>query len=96
MKAKKKSSDDEDSMFESEDEEYAMAVRDFKNFFRRRGRYLRQPRDEKKSFQKNQDKKGKGDRECFRCGDPNHFIGECPKPPRNKNQRASVYQRFLE
>ncbi|GJU56809.1 retrovirus-related pol polyprotein from transposon TNT 1-94 [Tanacetum coccineum] len=27
---------------------------------------------------------------CFRCGDPNHLIGECPKPPRDKNQRAFI------
>ncbi|GKF77884.1 hypothetical protein Tco_0230354, partial [Tanacetum coccineum] len=27
----------------SEDEEYAMAVRDFKKFFKRRGRFVRQP-----------------------------------------------------
>nr|GEY97195.1 alpha/beta hydrolases superfamily protein [Tanacetum cinerariifolium] len=25
-----------------------------------------------------------------RCGDPNHLIGECPKPPKDKNQRAFV------
>nr|GEV01534.1 UBN2 domain-containing protein [Tanacetum cinerariifolium] len=37
-KAKKESSDEESSTFESEDEEYAMAVRDFKKFFKRRGR----------------------------------------------------------
>ncbi|GJS90273.1 retrovirus-related pol polyprotein from transposon TNT 1-94 [Tanacetum coccineum] len=30
----------------------------------------------------------KSDRKCFRCGDPNHLIGECPKPPKYKNQRA--------
>ncbi|GJU85323.1 putative reverse transcriptase domain-containing protein [Tanacetum coccineum] len=24
------------------------------------------------------------------CGDPNHLIGECPKPPKDKNQRAFV------
>ncbi|GJS71395.1 hypothetical protein Tco_0704236 [Tanacetum coccineum] len=24
------------------------------------------------------------------CGDPNHLIRECPKPPRDKNQRAFV------
>nr|GEX52668.1 retrotransposon protein [Tanacetum cinerariifolium] len=30
----------------------------------------------------------KSDRKCFRCGDPNHLIGECPDPPRDKNQRA--------
>ncbi|GJS06009.1 retrovirus-related pol polyprotein from transposon TNT 1-94 [Tanacetum coccineum] len=36
------------------------------------------------------DKNGKGARKCFRCGDPNHLIGECPKPPKDKNQRAFV------
>nr|GFB30163.1 transposase, Ptta/En/Spm, transposase, Tnp1/En/Spm-like protein [Tanacetum cinerariifolium] len=34
--AKKESSDEECSTFDSEDEEYAMAVRDFKKFFKRR------------------------------------------------------------
>ncbi|GKF32896.1 zf-CCHC domain-containing protein, partial [Tanacetum coccineum] len=33
---------------------------------------------------------GKSDRKYFRCGDPNHLIGECPKPPKDKNQRAFV------
>nr|GEZ08290.1 hypothetical protein [Tanacetum cinerariifolium] len=33
---------------------------------------------------------GKSDRKCFRYGDPNHLIGECPKPPKDKNQRAFV------
>ncbi|GJR64870.1 hypothetical protein Tco_0010935 [Tanacetum coccineum] len=62
LKAKKESSDEESLTSDSEDEEYAMAVRDFKKFFKRRGR----------------------------CGDPNHLIGECPKPPRSKNQRAFI------
>ncbi|GJV21293.1 hypothetical protein Tco_1370313 [Tanacetum coccineum] len=62
LKAKKESSDEERSTFGSEDEEYVMAVRDFKKFFKRRGRF----------------------------GDPNHLIGECPKPPKDKNQRAFV------
>ncbi|GJY07736.1 hypothetical protein Tco_0374790 [Tanacetum coccineum] len=30
------------------------------------------------------------DSEDEECGDPNHLIGECPKPPRSKNQRAFV------
>ncbi|GKG20468.1 hypothetical protein Tco_0380269, partial [Tanacetum coccineum] len=34
----------------SEDEEYAMAVRDFKKFFKRRGRFVRQPRNTKRPF----------------------------------------------
>ncbi|GKB25001.1 hypothetical protein Tco_0864402 [Tanacetum coccineum] len=36
LKAKKESSDEEFSTSESEDEEYAMAVRDFKKFFKRK------------------------------------------------------------
>ncbi|GKC15455.1 retrovirus-related pol polyprotein from transposon TNT 1-94 [Tanacetum coccineum] len=91
LKAKKESSDEECSTSGSEDEEYAMVVRDFKKFFKRRGRFVRQPRNDKKTFQRSRDdKNGKGERKCFRCGDPNHLIGECPKPPRDKNQRAFV------
>ncbi|GKE46683.1 alpha/beta hydrolases superfamily protein, partial [Tanacetum coccineum] len=42
-------------------------------------------------FQRNRDyKNGKSDRKCFRCVDPNHLIEECPKPPKDKNQRAFV------
>ncbi|GJY04849.1 hypothetical protein Tco_0370789 [Tanacetum coccineum] len=40
-----------------EDEEYAMAVRDFKKFFKRRGRLVRQPRNDKKTFQRSRDDK---------------------------------------
>ncbi|GJT38073.1 retrovirus-related pol polyprotein from transposon TNT 1-94 [Tanacetum coccineum] len=91
LKAKKKSSDDECSTSGSEDEEYAMAIRDFKKFFKRRGRFVRQPRNDKKTFQRScDDKNGKSHRKCFRCGDSNHLIGECPKPSKDKNQRAFV------
>ncbi|GJX76977.1 retrovirus-related pol polyprotein from transposon TNT 1-94 [Tanacetum coccineum] len=55
LKAKKESSDEECSTSESEDEEYAMAVRDFNKFF-------------KKFFKRR----------------------ECPKPPKDKNQRAFI------
>nr|GEW99003.1 hypothetical protein [Tanacetum cinerariifolium] len=61
LKAKKESSDEECSTSGSEDEEYAMAIRDFKKFFLKK-----------------------------KCGHPNHLIGECPKPPKDKNQRAFV------
>ncbi|GJT02277.1 retrovirus-related pol polyprotein from transposon TNT 1-94 [Tanacetum coccineum] len=89
--AKKESSDKECSTSGSDDEEYAMAVKDFKKFFKRRGRFVRQPWNDKKMFQRSRDdKNGKGDRKCFRCGDPNHLIGECPKLPKDKNQRAFV------
>nr|GEU92704.1 retrovirus-related Pol polyprotein from transposon TNT 1-94 [Tanacetum cinerariifolium] len=189
LKAKKKSSDEQCSTSGSEDEEYAMAVRDFKEFFKRRDRFVRQPRNNKKTFQRSRDdkndkkdksidsafarfniiitslkdldegyfskkyvrkflrdlhpmiikkdfkivkakverkslalkakkeysneecstsgsedeeyamatfqrirddKNAKSDKKCFRCGDPNHLIRECPKPPKDKNQRAFV------
>ncbi|GKA70809.1 retrovirus-related pol polyprotein from transposon TNT 1-94, partial [Tanacetum coccineum] len=43
------------------------------------------------TFQRSRDdKNGKSDRKCFRCGDPNHLIRECLKPLKYKNQRAFV------
>ncbi|GJZ02522.1 zf-CCHC domain-containing protein [Tanacetum coccineum] len=54
-------------------------------------RFVRQPQNDKETFQRSRDdKNGKSDRNCFRRGDPNHLIGECPKPPKDKNQRAFV------
>ncbi|GKF92806.1 zf-CCHC domain-containing protein, partial [Tanacetum coccineum] len=88
LKVKKKSSDEDSSTSDSEDEEYAMAVKEFKKFFKRRGRFVRQPRDKRKSSQRI--KNGKSERKCFRCGDPNHLIGECPKSPRSNHQRAFI------
>nr|GEY58770.1 zf-CCHC domain-containing protein/UBN2 domain-containing protein [Tanacetum cinerariifolium] len=49
LKAGKESSDDDDSLTSnSENKEYAMAVRDFKKFFKRRGQFIRQPHEERK------------------------------------------------
>nr|GEW91500.1 serine/threonine protein kinase SRPK1 [Tanacetum cinerariifolium] len=90
LKAKKDSSDNETSTFRSNDEEYAMAVKNFKNFFRRKGKFVRQQREEKKSLRQRDEKKGKSDQKCFRCGDPNHLIGDCLKPSGNKDQKAFI------
>ncbi|GJZ43323.1 alpha/beta hydrolases superfamily protein [Tanacetum coccineum] len=82
-----------DTAYWSSEQRYLMssAVKDFKKFLKRRGRFVRQLRNEKKTFQISRDaKNSKGDRKCFGCGDPNHLIGECPKPPKDKNQRAFV------
>nr|GEY95420.1 UBN2 domain-containing protein [Tanacetum cinerariifolium] len=49
LKEKIESSDEHTSTSGSEDEEYAMAARDFQKFFLRRGKFVRQPRKEKKS-----------------------------------------------
>ncbi|GJS36280.1 zf-CCHC domain-containing protein [Tanacetum coccineum] len=78
LKSRQVLSEDDASSSDSNDEEYAMAVRDFKKFFRRRGKFVRQPYDDKKNFRKaKEDKKEKEDRRCFKCGDPNHFISDC-------------------
>nr|GEX97365.1 alpha/beta hydrolases superfamily protein [Tanacetum cinerariifolium] len=91
LKAIKESNDEDSLTSESKDEEYAMAVREFKKFFKRRGRFVRQPRDERKSLQRiRDDKNGKSERKCIRCGDLNHLIRECPKLPRNNNQRDFI------
>ncbi|GJS17905.1 hypothetical protein Tco_0412377 [Tanacetum coccineum] len=91
LKAKKESSDEDSSTSDSEDEEYAMAVREFKKFFKRRGRFVRQPRDERKSLQRIRDEKNsKSERKCFRCGYSNNLIGECTKSSRNNNQRDFI------
>ncbi|GKE03315.1 retrovirus-related pol polyprotein from transposon TNT 1-94 [Tanacetum coccineum] len=67
-----------------------MVVTNFKKFFRRKGKFVRQPREENKSFRQRDEKKGKSNQKCFRCGDPNHLIGDCPKPSRNKDQKAFI------
>ncbi|GJX88336.1 retrovirus-related pol polyprotein from transposon TNT 1-94 [Tanacetum coccineum] len=62
--------DDEDESCSRSDEEYAMAVRDFKQFFRRRGKFVHQPHDDKKSFRKvKEENKGNDDRSCFNEND---------------------------
>ncbi|GKE52737.1 hypothetical protein Tco_1487893, partial [Tanacetum coccineum] len=90
LKTKKESSDDGTLTSGSDDEEYAIAIRNFKKFFRRKGKFVRQPREERKSFRQRDKKKGKSDRNFFRCGDPNHLIGDFPKPSRNKDQKAFI------
>ncbi|GJX07706.1 zf-CCHC domain-containing protein [Tanacetum coccineum] len=78
LKAKQVLSDDDTSSSDRNDEEYAMAIKDFKKFFRRRGKFVRQPYDDKKYFRKVKEEK-REDRRCFKCGDPNHFISDCSK-----------------
>ncbi|GJS94620.1 retrovirus-related pol polyprotein from transposon TNT 1-94 [Tanacetum coccineum] len=68
-----------------------MAVKEFKKFFKRRGIFARQPQGDRKTFKRSRnDGYDKSERKCFRCGDPNHFIGECSKPPKNTDQRAFI------
>ncbi|GJW19062.1 hypothetical protein Tco_0026498 [Tanacetum coccineum] len=74
LKVKKEVSDEDSSSSDSEDEEYAMAVKEFKKFFKRRGRFARQPRGDRKTFQRSRnDGYDKSERTCLDCGDPNSF-----------------------
>ncbi|GJW27788.1 zf-CCHC domain-containing protein [Tanacetum coccineum] len=57
LKAKKESSDKDSSNSDSDDEEYAVAVKESKKIFKRRGRFARQPQDERKSFQRSRSDK---------------------------------------
>ncbi|GJZ85183.1 zf-CCHC domain-containing protein [Tanacetum coccineum] len=43
----------------------------------------------KGTWKAKEDKKEKDDRRCFKCGDPNHFISDCPKHSFN-DQKAFV------
>ncbi|GJY47319.1 retrovirus-related pol polyprotein from transposon TNT 1-94 [Tanacetum coccineum] len=45
--------------------------------------------DEEYVMDPQDDKKGKSQRKCFRCGDSSHFIEKCPKPSR-KDQKAFI------
>ncbi|GJX30603.1 hypothetical protein Tco_0238682 [Tanacetum coccineum] len=45
-------SDEDASSSDSNDEEYAMTVRDFKKFFRRRGKFIRQPTMTRRTFER--------------------------------------------
>nr|GEU43408.1 copia protein [Tanacetum cinerariifolium] len=57
LKAKKESSDEKCSTSGSEYKEYTIAVRDLKKFFKKRGRFMRQPRNDKQTFQRTRDDK---------------------------------------
>ncbi|GJY10749.1 hypothetical protein Tco_0378934 [Tanacetum coccineum] len=50
LNARQVLSEDDVSSLDSNDEKYAMAVKDFKKFYCRRGKFVRQPYDEKRTF----------------------------------------------
>nr|GEZ01587.1 zf-CCHC domain-containing protein/DUF4219 domain-containing protein/UBN2 domain-containing protein [Tanacetum cinerariifolium] len=77
-------------IFKSKKEKVCHGGKRFKKFFKRKGKFVRQPHDDKKNFRKvREDKKEKEDRRCFKCGDLNHFISDCPKHSFN-DQKAFV------
>nr|GEU32006.1 retrotransposon protein [Tanacetum cinerariifolium] len=90
LKATKESSDEECSTSGSEDEEYAMVVRDFKKFFKRRDRFVRQPQNDKKTFQRSRDDKNDKKQRAFVKGS---WSNSCEKDDEKvKNETCLVAQ----
>ncbi|GJS59752.1 hypothetical protein Tco_0654536 [Tanacetum coccineum] len=80
---------------------YLDEVTSSKNYVRKFLRALHPKWRAKQKFERkslaSKAKKESSVEECFdfdsedeECGDPNHPIGECPKPPKDKNQKAFV------
>nr|GEX20048.1 zf-CCHC domain-containing protein/UBN2 domain-containing protein [Tanacetum cinerariifolium] len=67
LKAKKESSDDECSTSGSEDEEYTMAIRDFKEFFKRKGSWSDSGKEDDEKIQ---------DETCLVAQEPNEVCSE--------------------
>ncbi|GJX88973.1 retrovirus-related pol polyprotein from transposon TNT 1-94 [Tanacetum coccineum] len=97
LKAKKESSDEECLTSESEDEEYAMVVRDFKKFFKRRGRFVRQPRNDKKTFQRNRNDQKVSNEICLGVDlKPDEWIKDsgCSKHMTGNQKLFSTYKAY--
>nr|GEU49901.1 retrovirus-related Pol polyprotein from transposon TNT 1-94 [Tanacetum cinerariifolium] len=84
LKARKVLSEEEATSSDSNDEEYVMAVRDFKKFFRRRGKFVRQPYDDKRNFWKAKEDKNdseddsKKEEICLMALDDNEVLSDTP------------------
>ncbi|GKB56786.1 hypothetical protein Tco_0912972 [Tanacetum coccineum] len=74
----------------SDDEEYAMAVRNFKKFFRRKGKFVRQPREEKSHSDKGMRGKGRVIENAFisLAIVQNHLATKIKRPSLEKLERS--------
>ncbi|GJZ08772.1 hypothetical protein Tco_0543055 [Tanacetum coccineum] len=86
----------------SEDEECAMAERDFKKFFKRRGRFVRQPQNDKKTFLRSRDDKNEnGDRQLQlrmipSCDDTRNGNGEHTNSRMITTSELKISDEFLK
>ncbi|GJW54772.1 retrovirus-related pol polyprotein from transposon TNT 1-94 [Tanacetum coccineum] len=62
--------------------------------FFQESKFFRQPYDDKKNFRKIKEEK-REDRRCFKCGDLNHFISDCPKNS-SGDQKAFVVESWRD
>ncbi|GJU65741.1 retrovirus-related pol polyprotein from transposon TNT 1-94 [Tanacetum coccineum] len=56
----------------------SLALKARQNSIEKIAKFVRTALDDKKNFRKIKEDK-REDRRCFKCGDPNHFISDCPK-----------------
>ncbi|GKG04498.1 hypothetical protein Tco_0314885, partial [Tanacetum coccineum] len=61
-----------------------------KSFLEERVNLLGKQEKKRSHSDKGMRRKGRVIGNAFRCSDPNHLIGDCPKPPRNKDQKAFI------
>ncbi|GJX67890.1 zf-CCHC domain-containing protein [Tanacetum coccineum] len=99
LKARKESSDDDSSTSDSEDEEYTMAVRDFKKFFKRRGRFA-SVRGSWSDSDEDEDEKTK-DEKCLMAKASNEVLSETKyfsddQLSLDKNDLDSEYSRLCK
>ncbi|GJS48155.1 reverse transcriptase [Tanacetum coccineum] len=82
------------SSSDSEDEEYAMAVKELQVILKiTEEDLLIKPRGERKAFQRSRnDGYGKSEKKCFRCGDPNHLIGECLQAAKKQRTKKTYWR----
>nr|GEU65843.1 retrovirus-related Pol polyprotein from transposon TNT 1-94 [Tanacetum cinerariifolium] len=88
LKAKKESSDEECSTFRSEDEEYVMAVRDFKKFFKRRGECPKSPKDKNKELFVGGSWSDSGEEDDEKVKDETCLVAQVSKP-KNVNEAVT-------
>ncbi|GJU23857.1 hypothetical protein Tco_1157199 [Tanacetum coccineum] len=91
LKAKKESSDEECLTFGSKGKEYAIAVRDFKKFFKRRGRFVRQPGHTNDRPRTVMTRTGKNERKLpLDAATQKHLMENVHSHRKDKNQKAFV------
>nr|GEV60246.1 protein ALP1-like [Tanacetum cinerariifolium] len=87
LKARKESSDDDISTSDSEDQEYAMAVRDFKKFFKRRGRFSDSDEDEEEKTK---------DEKCLMAKASNESDSDEDEEEKTKDKKCLMAKAFNE
>jgi hypothetical protein len=85
-------SSDKEHDQDQDQEQSQKFIREVALLAKKYGRLLGKKGYEARSSFSNKSKFGKSKRYCYRCGDPNHFIADCPKKETNKEKEESKYK----